>query len=253
MRTAERAGSGPRANERRGIHLAIAWSGSLLFFASLSYFLYSYAVTWGVSAAFPPQDERGFGGARATAINIVLFTTFALHHSIFARHRVRAWVARVVPPHLERSCYVWIASLLFIAVCFLWQPVPGMAWRAEGPWQWVAFATQAMGIWLTLHSAMIIDVFELSGIRQLSPQPGPMVFKTSGPYGWVRHPIYSGWFLLVFGAPTMTMTRLVFAAVSSVYLLIAIPFEERSIRTASGGAYDAYAKQVRWKVIPGVY
>jgi protein-S-isoprenylcysteine O-methyltransferase Ste14 len=45
----------------------------------------------------------------------------------------------------------------------------------------------------------------------------------------------------------------VFAMVSSAYLLIAIPFEERSIRAASNGAYDTYAKQVRWKLIPGLY
>jgi protein-S-isoprenylcysteine O-methyltransferase Ste14 len=69
----------------------------------------------------------------------------------------------------------------------------------------------------------------------------------------VRHPIYSGWLLLVFAVPTMTMTRAVFAVVSSVYLLLAIPFEERSLRTASDGAYRRYMQQVRWKLIPGIY
>ena len=58
------------------------------------------------------------------------------------------------------------------------------------------------------------------------------------PYGWVRHPIYSGWFLIVFAVPVMTLTRLVFAVTSSAYLLIAIPFEERSLRRSSQGAYD---------------
>ena len=78
-------------------------------------------------------------------------------------------------------------------------------------------------------------------------------FKTTGPYGLVRHPIYLGWFLIVFAVGTMTMTRLVFAVVSCVYLLIAIPLEERSLRAASGGAYDRYMQQVRRKLIPGVF
>jgi len=78
-------------------------------------------------------------------------------------------------------------------------------------------------------------------------------FKTTGPYGWVRHPIYTGWFLMVFAASPMTMTRLVFAVVSGAYLLIAIPFEERSMRGSGAGAYERYMAQVRWRLVPGVY
>jgi protein-S-isoprenylcysteine O-methyltransferase Ste14 len=249
MRSAEDALPPPDATRGRGVARAFAWGGTLLFFASLSFFLYSYAVRFGEQGPAARETDTTW----AIVVNVLLFTAFALHHSIFARAGVRAWMARLVPAYLERSWYVWIASVLFIVVCLLWQPVPGTAWRAQSPWLWVALAAQACGIWLTLHSAAIIDILELSGVRQLSAVDGPMVFKTSGPYGWVRHPIYTGWFLLVFGAPTMTMTRLVFAVISSAYLLIAIPYEERSIRAASGGAYEGYAKQVRWKLIPGIY
>ena len=90
------------------------------------------------------------------------------------------------------------------------------------------------------YSAALIDAFELAGIRQLNAQrlPTPnahaLEFKTTGPYGLVRHPIYLGWFLIVFAVGTMTMTRFVFAVVSCAYILVAIPFEERSIRASSG-------------------
>jgi protein-S-isoprenylcysteine O-methyltransferase Ste14 len=232
-----------------GLARAFAWGGALLFVASLSFFLYSYVVTFGERVA----AQRTDGAGRAIGINAALFTLFALHHSVFARLPVRAWVARLVPSCLERSWYVWVASALFISVLLLWQPVPGIAWRAEGAWRWVLLGVQAAGIWLTLHGAAVLDFFELSGLRQHSRSGRPMEFKASGPYRWVRHPIYTGWFLVVFAVPTMTMTRLVFAAISSAYVLIAIPLEERSIRSASGGAYDTYSKHVRWKVIPGLY
>jgi protein-S-isoprenylcysteine O-methyltransferase Ste14 len=230
---------------------AFAWGGTLAFFGSLSFFLYSYAVTFGEILDLPPGRGRLETGATAT--NVVIFTLFAAHHSIFARERVRGWVARLVPPYLERSWYVWVASLLFIGVCLLWQPVGGFAWRLEGGWRWLALAIQALGVWLTLHGAAVLDILELSGIGQLSRRRKPAEFKASGPYAWVRHPIYTGWFLLVFGAPAMTMTRLVFAVVSSAYLLIAIPFEERSLRRAAGEAYADYSRRVRWKLVPGVY
>ena len=99
----------------------------------------------------------------------------------------------------------------------------------------------------------MIDALELAGIRQLEASSHPTEFMASGPYAWVRHPIYVAWFLMVFATPMMTATRLVFAIVSSAYLLIAIPFEERSLRTSTHGAYQRYARQVRWKLVPGLF
>jgi protein-S-isoprenylcysteine O-methyltransferase Ste14 len=74
-----------------------------------------------------------------------------------------------------------------------------------------------------------------------------------GTYRVVRHPIYLGWVLLVWAASDMTTGRLVFAAISSAYLVIAVPFEERSLRRRFGPSYDAYRRQVRWRILPGLY
>jgi protein-S-isoprenylcysteine O-methyltransferase Ste14 len=69
----------------------------------------------------------------------------------------------------------------------------------------------------------------------------------------VRHPIYLGWFLMVFGVPVMTGTRLVFALSSCAYLVVAVPLEERTLQQTTGGKYDEYKRQVRWRILPGVY
>jgi hypothetical protein len=254
--------------------LAFAWGGALMFALSLIYFLFTYAFTFG---------EGRPAAAPRTAIvrDLALFTVFALHHSLFARRRVRAWVTRTVPRPLERSFYVWVASLLFIAVCAFWEPVAGVAWAIARPFGWLLYASLAGGVWLSVRSASVIDVWDLAGVRQASTpnsQPlqrttpeersasrpatigspasedvGNWEFKTSGPYGFVRHPIYLGWFLMMFGLPTMTNTRLLFALVSCTYLLIAIPLEERTLDRASAGKYDNYMKAVRWRLVPGVY
>jgi protein-S-isoprenylcysteine O-methyltransferase Ste14 len=232
--------------------------GGLLFFAySLIYFAYRYASPFG-------RDVGGPIAPRVVVADVVLFSLFALHHSLFARDAFRKLVTRIVGA-LERSFYVWIASALFIAVCALWRPVAGAAWRVTQPAAvWLIAAAQLVGIWLALRSASLIDIRELSGLKQVgaggasgageaSGAREAFEFKTRGPYGWVRHPIYSGWFLMVFAVPDMTMTRLVFAITSSAYLLIAIPFEERSLRRSSQGAYDRYTRQVRWKLVPRVF
>jgi methanethiol S-methyltransferase len=218
--------------------------GALAFFFSLAYFLFSYVTTFGEPAA-------GGGIAAALTWNVALFTIFALHHSVFARERVRAAIASVLPQPLERSFYVWVASIMFIAVCALWRPVPGVAWRVDGPLVWGLRAVQAAGVWLALRSAVVLDIRDLAGLRAAGG--GAIEFRTSGPYGWVRHPIYTGWFLMVFAASPMTMTRLVFAIVSCAYLIVAIPLEERSMINAAAGAYERYRKQVPWRLVPGVY
>jgi protein-S-isoprenylcysteine O-methyltransferase Ste14 len=225
---------------------AFAWGGAMLFAAALVHFVFSYSVTFGEIAA----AEAGPG---AIVFNVALFSAFALHHSIFAREPVRAFVRRTVSAGLERSVYVWIASLMLIGVCYAWRPVAGVAWQIPAPWTWAAVAVQLGGVWITLRGAAAIDVFDLAGVRQ-SANPGfRSEFRTDGPYGWVRHPIYLGWMLIVFGVGTMTMTRLVFAVVSSIYLLVAIRFEERTIRALSAGHYDEYMTRVPWKLIPRVF
>jgi protein-S-isoprenylcysteine O-methyltransferase Ste14 len=148
------------------------WLGALLFLCSLGYFLLSYMTTYGAPTT---------GGAASVAVvwNVTIFTLFALHHSVCARKPVRLWIARLVPASLERSTYIWIASLLLIAVG---------------------------GVWLGLRSAAILDVWELTGLADAGnvrppsaqdnssrvlagTQPPAVEFTTTGPYGWIRHPI----------------------------------------------------------------
>ena len=243
----------------------IALGGLIFFVDALLYFAYRYTFVFG-------REPAGPISARAVTIDVILFTVFALHHSIFARDIFRKPITRLVGA-LERSTYVWIASALFVAICAWWRPIAGAAWRIDQPiLVWTIRAAQFVGVWLTLRSALVIDFLELAGFKQVRrvqndtpyptdvatvgrvlSDPAPMEFKASGPYGWVRHPIYSGWFLLVFAVPLMTMTRFVFALTSSAYLLIAIPLEERSLRHSSSGAYDYYMREVRWKLLPRVF
>ncbi len=226
----------------------LTWLGGALFVASLGYAAYFYAV---VLADPTPVSESGL--AQAIAVDALLFGVFALHHSLLARTRAKRLVTRVVPERMERSVYVWIASILFAATCWLWQLVPGMVYDVLEPARWVLYALQGAGLVLIWRAAAMLDGLELAGIRQLQGRVRPVTFKASGPFGLVRHPIYLGWILMVFGAPAMTINRLVFAIISSVYLVLAIPWEERSLLEAFGDRYRAYQGSVRWRLVPGIW
>ena len=58
---------------------------------------------------------------------------------------------------------------------------------------------------------------------------------------------------MVFGAAHMTGDRLAFAALTTLYLVVAIPLEERSLRRSFGDDYARYARDVRWRMIPFIY
>jgi methanethiol S-methyltransferase len=230
----------------------VAWSGAAVFLASLGWFIYSYIVTFSATAT----DGNV---ARPLLVNVVLFSIFALHHSLLARPGMKRVVTTIVPSYLERSVYSWVASLLFIGVCVWWQPLPGVLYDIAGIGRVVLYAAQAAGIALTIKASNALDVLDLAGVRPVQraidgeSAPRHVPLETRGLYGFVRHPLYFAWAIFVFTTPTMTATRLTFAVISTGYLALAIPWEERSLVHTFGPAYDAYRAKVRWRMIPGVY
>lgn len=235
---------------RAAVVRGVAWGGAVVFAASLVYFGYFYLV----ELAVPGSPVEGV--AMAATLDVLLFSVFALHHSVFARGAVKAVIQQYVPARFERTLFVWVASTLFLAVCLLWRPLPGTAWQCPDWARWALYALQVAGVAVTLRSAARIDIWELAGTRQLEVPRGPAaepVLTAEGPYGWVRHPIYLGWLLLVWPVPTMTGSRLVFAAASTLYLVLAIPIEERSLLKAFGARYAAYKDRVRWRLVPGLW
>jgi len=255
--------------------LVFAWGGAALFAVSLLFFLYRYLIVFGRPALSGVEGPL----VPPIVIDVALFTAFALHHSVFARPAVKRRVAARLPMPLERSLYTWVASALFLAVCAAWRDVPGELYRLSGVAAAAGYAIQAIGVWLTAQSSARLDVLDLAGVRPLIARglktPGPQEPETSVPgrktssppstpsdhvplvttglYGFVRHPLYFAWTLLVFAAPHMTATRFTFATISTVYLAIAIPFEEQALVRTFGARYHDYQQRVRWRMIPFLY
>jgi protein-S-isoprenylcysteine O-methyltransferase Ste14 len=227
----------------------LAWTGGVLFVVSLLYTAYFYGVV--LADATPPFATAP---SVAVAVNLVLFGIFAAHHSVFARGVTKHWVERVVPARMERSFYVWVASLLLIAVWLAWRLAEGLLYDVDSAWKWPLYAVQLAGVYLTVRAAGFLDCLELAGIRQLQPTPArDAVFRTDGPFGLVRHPIYLGWILMTLATPTMTLNRLIFAGITTAYLVVAIPWEERSLVSAFGDRYRKYQSLVKWRLVPGLW
>jgi methanethiol S-methyltransferase len=243
----------PQLDRRSPILSVFAATGALAFVTSLAWTMWFYIVELGRPVPF---ESRGVT-LRAALINLALFVAFATHHSVMARGWAKAWLARIAPPAFERPMYVWASSVLLLLLCVAWQPIPGVLYELRGWKAVLAHAVQLGGVALTLVSAHVLSLSELAGVSGPAGEASPEAHErrpiSRGPYGLVRHPIYLGWILMVFAAPLLTGGRLLFAAITSAYLLVAVPWEERELIATYGEEYRGYQRAVRWRVLPGIF
>jgi protein-S-isoprenylcysteine O-methyltransferase Ste14 len=175
---------------------------------------------------------------------------FAIQHSVMARPQFKRWWTRYVSQSLERSVYVLFASLALILLFWQWRPMPDVVWQIADP----GIATALMGLsffgwFLVFMSTFLINHFELFGLHQVvnnlvgRRMPAPR-FKTPALYKFVRHPIYLGFIIAFWAAPTMTVGHLLFAAVTTAYIFVGIFLEERDLTDLFGDDYRRYKQRV---------
>jgi len=223
-----------------------------LLFGVISYIVFFvtflYAIGFVGNLLVPKSIDSGmatsFGQALLT--NLILLSIFAIQHSVMARPAFKSWWTKIIPEQIERSIYVLLSSLALILLFWLWQPMSGVIWNVENSvGQTVLWAVFALGWLMVLVSTFMINHFDLFGLRQVymymkGQEYTHLNFKTPLMYQLVRHPIMLGFIIAFWAIPTMTVGHLIFAFVTTVYILIAIQFEEHDLVQYHGDEYQAY-------------
>jgi protein-S-isoprenylcysteine O-methyltransferase Ste14 len=232
----------------RTISLLFAIFAYAVFFAT-----FLYLICFVGDAAFAPVTvDKGPTApvGMAIAIDVVLIALFGLQHSVMARPAFKQGWTRIVPHTVERSVYVLAASLTLMVLFWFWRPIDAVIWDATStPLAGILTALFWVG-WVTiLLSTFLINHFELFGLQQAwlnlrgRQAPAPE-FRQPRLYTFVRHPLYLGFFLAFWSAPRMTAGHLLLAAGLSVYMLIAIRYEERDLVGLFGKDYEDYRSRV---------
>lgn len=238
----------------RILYFAYGCFAYLLFLAT---FLYAIAFVGGFAVPVKLDGPVTTPFGAALAINAALLGVFAVQHSVMARPWFKRWWTQVVPWAIERSTYVLFASLALDVLFWQWRPMGGTVWSVDTPWLRTAiWALFAYGWLQVLVMTFYIDHFDLFGLRQvwlhlMGRQYTRVHFATPAPYRMVRHPLYLGFMIAFWAAPTMSITRLVFAIATTAYILIAIQFEEHDLAGEHGASYADYKRRVPM-LVPGV-
>jgi protein-S-isoprenylcysteine O-methyltransferase Ste14 len=171
-------------------------------------------------------------------INLGLLSLFAVQHSGMARPAFKRWLTRFIPQEAERSTYVLLSTACLALLFYFWAPLGGVVWTATAQWAaWTLTGLYFASWGLLLYATFLLDHFDLFGLRQVfnalrKKDTVPLTFKTPALYRVIRHPIYTGWLGIMWFTPTMTVTHLVFAAVSTAYIFVGIKLEERDLEAA---------------------
>src|SRR5262245_50949401 len=175
----------------------------VLVYGIVVYLLFGLAWLYfiGFLGGFPVPKSVDSGAVApvgiALAIDLGCLALFFAHHSVMARARAKRAIVRVVPPAIERSTYVLVATLAMIVLMAMWRPLPQIVWHAGGIAAVAITAVFWIGVFVALAASHTLDGLELFGVRQvvaffhrrtLPSTP----FRTPGLYRLVRHPLMTG-------------------------------------------------------------
>ncbi|MDO8795813.1 MAG: NnrU family protein [Vicinamibacterales bacterium] len=210
-----------------------------------------YAIGFVGNIVVPKSIDSGttFPLMETLVTNVLLLTLFAVQHSVMARPAFKRWWTRIVPKQVERSTYVLLASLILLLLFWQWRPISGVVWDARS----TVLGALLLGLfgvgWLiVLLSTFMINHFDLFGLRQVTlyfqRRPyTPVSFVTRGLYKIVRHPIMLGFLIAFWATPVMTLGHLMFAVITTAYILVALQLEEHDLLEMHRATYERYRRE----------
>jgi len=224
--------------------------GVIAYFVFLIAFLYAIGFVGNLFVPKSIDTGEEIDLVNALLINVGLLSLFAIQHSVMARPAFKKWFTQFINPAIERSTYILLSSIILLFIYWKWQPMTTVVWETENLASDILMVVFFVGWLIVFLSTFMISHFELFGLTQIYQNFKDQSltypeFQVNWFYKLVRHPLMLGFIIAFWAAPTMTYGRLLFAVVTTAYMLIAVKYlEEKDLRKLLGKDYENYQKRV---------
>lgn len=185
----------------------------------------------------------------AVLIDLTLLLQFGVWHSLFLLPGVRDRLEHWMPGELYGSLYTIVASTSLLAVCWGWQPLPGVVYETSGVVAWGLLGAFLASWVMLVYSISLTGLGWQTGMTPLwsyirQESPPRRRFLTTGLYGWLRHPVYLSFLGLIWFTPRMTTDRALVFVVWTLYVFAGSVLKDRRLIFYIGDRYRAYAANV---------
>ena len=181
-------------------------------------------------------------------ILVIAWSAYCVLHSVLAATRVKQWAAYRLKESFRyyRIAYT-IFSFLGLVAILIYQ------FTIESTLLYIpTITTQLIGVLMMAAGAAVMVVMiwkyfmQLSGIKWLAQQQVRSKLEVSGLHRYVRHPLYMGTFVFIWGWFILypSISFLICSTIITFYTLIALKFEERKLIQEFGNDYIQYQKKV---------
>lgn len=184
---------------------------------------------------------------------------YGVIHSVLAAHRTKElfknWWGERNFQRFYRLFFSLQAAVLFVPLLLLVVILPDqIIYRIPSPWVFMTITLQILAAVGIVHTIMLTGMLRFTGVLQaLDPSQAqkPVALVNRSLYRWVRHPIYTCMFFLVWLVPVMSWNILALNIGISFYNVLGAKLEERKLAQEFGNEYEEYRKRTPF-IIPGI-
>ena len=178
----------------------------------------------------------------------LLWIVYCVVHSLLAAAAVKLWVQQKLKNQFRyyRIAYSIFSFLGLVAILIYQFSMQTLLLFHPG------IVTQVVGMLLMATGATVMLIMirkyfmQLSGIRWLTQELSKSKLQVTGLHRYVRHPLYSGTFIFLWGwfifYPALSF--LICSSIITLYTLIALKYEEQKLIQEYGNDYIQYRKKV---------
>jgi len=193
----------------------------------------------------PGLVDLNLGVPGDLVIDTGLSVLFFVQHSWMVRRPVRRRLARIMTEHYLDAAYAIASGIALLAVVMLWQSSGPVLWQATSGLWWAARLIFVLAIGILFWGGLSLKGFDSFGLRPIrhrfrARSAPPSKLMVQGAYRWVRHPLYLAMLLMIWSYPILTIDRLLFNMLWTIWIVIGTVLEERDLAVDFGNDYREY-------------